>query len=107
MDRNSEQTEAEQESKKIKRQGYEVFHDGELGRCPKCGRLIMLPCLARKIKNIEIGFEIVEEKGVLELELRGNEQIRYQQLRAYRERHGISMLEGFLANKLNDQVDGE
>jgi len=99
MEHNSGQVEIQQESERSKRKGYEVFHDGELGRCPKCGRLIMLPCLVCKIKNIEVDFEIAEENGVLELELRGNEQIRYRQVRAYRERHGISMFDGPLASQ--------
>jgi len=78
-----EQTTAQQESGNVRRKDFELYHDGVLGRCPECGRLIMLPCLACRIMGTEMDFDVVE-KGVLELNLKDDEQLRYLEVHAYR-----------------------
>jgi len=87
-----EQAAARHESGYIRRKEYELYHDGVLGRCPECGRLIMLPCLACQVKESVIAFDIADE-SVFELELHGNELLRYRQVHAYRMQHGISMFD--------------
>ena len=86
------QTAIRQKSGNIRRKGFELYRDGVLGRCPKCGRLIMCPCLACQIRETEMDFDIADE-SFLELELLGNELLRYQQVHAYRMEHGISMFD--------------
>ena len=87
-----EQTTAQQESGNVRRKDFELYHDGVLGRCPECGRLIMLPCLACRIMGTEMDFDVVE-KGVLELNLKDDEQLRYLEVHAYRKQYGIPMFE--------------
>jgi hypothetical protein len=69
----------------------ELFHDGTLGRCPNCGRLIMLPCLACDI--VESGWESHDENdgGKITPELYGETLNRYQRIRTYRDKYGVSM----------------
>ncbi len=95
MNRSSEQMDTQNET--IRRQGYEHFHDGKLGRCPRCGRLIMLPCLACQLDEpdeefAEVTSEPFDESG-LAIKLDEFETIRYRLLHAYREMFGISMFE--------------
>ena len=70
---------------------FEFFHDGTLGRCPHCGRLIMLPCLACATNEREIPDEGGE--CTFEVELYGAELERYLRIRAYRERFGVSLFD--------------
>jgi len=88
MDRNSERTASPQHSEISRRKDYELFHDGTLGRCPNCGRLIMLPCLACATNEREIPDEGGE--CAFEVELYGAELERYLRIRAYRDRFGVS-----------------
>ena len=70
----------------------------KLTRCPKCGRRIQLPCLACHLESIRFWINL-EDDGSWEelygiqipLELREAEQIRYEQVRNYREKYGIPM----------------
>ena len=92
MDRNSERTASPQQSEISRRKDHELFHEGTLGRCPGCGRLIMLPCLAcavRESGNDDFG-ETIHESCQLKLELHDSELERYLRLRAYRDRFGVS-----------------
>ena len=93
MNRNSERTASTHESENSRRKGHELFHDGELGRCPECGRLIMLPCLACRLKERDKESNEQPNEFGLALELRGLEEVRYRQVRIYRETYGISWFE--------------
>ena len=93
MNRISGQAATQDESVNVRRKEFEIYHDGVLGRCPECGRLIMLPCLACQLKaTVEDTLETTSEFQ-LEIELKGDDMERYQQIRAYRDRHGVPMFE--------------
>ena len=79
-----------------------MFHDGEMGTCPECGRRIMLPCLACEIETnglIETGEgEIIEEESdpgdPLAIMLWDSEERkRYWAVRRFRDEHRTSMFE--------------
>ncbi len=103
MNQSSEQMAVQHETENSRREGYEHFHDGELGRCPQCGRLIMLPCLACQLDEpdeefAEVTSEPFDESG-LAIKLDEFETIRYRLLHAYREMFEISMFEDELRKK--------
>jgi len=94
MDRNSERTASSQESEISRRKDYELFHDGTLGRCPECGRLIMLPCLACAVQeSSDDDFGETIHESCHKLELHDSELERYLRLRAYRERFGVPLFD--------------
>ena len=53
----------------------------KLGRCPTCGRVIRLPCLACGVKR-RAGPALPPEPDELQLELEGDDLARYRALRA-------------------------
>jgi len=93
MDDSLERATTQQESEKSRRRDFELYHDGVLGRCPECGRLIMLPCLACRIGEIEMDDPDAVEESEFELELNEAERQRYRQVRNHRVQYGISMFD--------------
>jgi hypothetical protein len=85
-------------------QEYELFHDGKLGRCTSCGRLIMLPCLACQLENVPLKEEdelVISQHNIsLELQLTGSYKRRYEQVRAYREQYGIPLF----GNEVEEEI---
>lgn len=54
---------------------------GRVDRCPTCGRLIRLPCLACEVRPVDDGDELpAGEDGRIELDLEPSEQARYEAL---------------------------
>jgi len=93
MDRTSGQAVTQDESVNVRRKEFEIYHDGVLGRCPECGRLIMLPCLACQVTASKENALETMAVSTLEIELHGEDMERYRRIRAYRDRHGVPMFE--------------
>lgn len=94
MEQMPEETDSLHEAETTRRKDYELFHEGVLGRCPECGRLIMLPCLACAVRETEMEFteETPPDIG-LGLELGAAEQKRYENIRKYRNQYGMSLFD--------------
>lgn len=67
------------------------------GRCPSCGREVLLPCLACRMKILrsfnragrEAAVETPEDLGI-DLKHEG-ERLRYEEVRRYRDKYGKPM----------------
>ncbi len=62
---------------------FRHFHDGPFGRCPRCGRMVFLPCLACLTER---GGKIVDpaetaEEDPMRIQLEGDQRQRYEYLR--------------------------
>ncbi len=60
------------------------FHDGPFGRCPDCGRMVFLPCLACSVERFGRVRDPLDESGdeadALRIQLEGEQRQRYEYL---------------------------
>ncbi|HBT77160.1 MAG TPA: hypothetical protein DEB39_09595 [Planctomycetaceae bacterium] len=62
---------------------FRHFHGGSFGRCPECGRMVFLPCLACRTEQVGKSVDPLETVEVesMYVQLEGDERQRYEYFR--------------------------
>ncbi len=74
---------AENRQRYLETEMFRHFHDGPFGRCPDCGRMVFLPCLAcrtEKVGTVADPAEVAEEEPMC-VQLEGEQRQRYEYIR--------------------------
>lgn len=83
-----------------------VFEPGPPRRCPRCGGMVLMPCLACRVREIvdEPGRVVRDDDHPLRLDLRPDDRARYEEVRRNRETRVAQSNQQFLSSKPLDQL---
>ncbi len=81
----------------LRRPAQQAEEPRRMGRCPTCGRQIMLPCLACAAgEGPHIMSPRPDDAGACQLDLHGEVRHRYERLRRYRQQARLDAIEADL-----------